>query len=599
MPHNQLDFYKGNYAGMPGLATVEGEPIWAKDARSMHIIDAGGNPVHVGGFDRLAKSATYTVAAKDRAKIIDCTSGTFTLSLTAAATLGSGFCVGVFNSGSGTVTVDPAGSETIRTPSGASTTIALTQGQGLILECDGSGWLAMVAPASLMGALLASNNLSDLANASAARTNLGLGTLATQSGTFSGTFSGTHSGTSSGTNTGDQTVTLTGDVTGSGTGSFAVTVAGLKGYVYGLRLAYVSSTSITVGIGVARDSTNAATITLSSVSTLSTATTGAINGIDRKTLTGTVATNSGNATVTGTSTLFLTELGNRTGTGTIAGASTTITGTGTKFLSEVAVGDLIGVASSSYGFARVTAIASDTSLTISNALVANPSGSTPIIIENATFQANAQTVRQINTITSNTSLTLSANSSATESGVAGYFGALPSAQTHLMVWLATGGSGTGCYLSTQRTTPFGITGYTTYVRRVGSIMWTGSAVIVFEQWGNGPDRWYQLDEVTSANGTALVAGGTATTWTPLVGSACTPPTTTVLNLLILSTVACYIRARNMGSATVSRNLQNYGQSPNLTGAVTLVQCDGAQCIDYAGSVSPTIYINVAGYGESL
>lgn len=49
------------------------------------------------------------------------------------------------------------------------------------------------------------------------RTTLGLGTLATQSGTFSGT--------SSGTNTGDQTITLTGDVTGSGAGSFAATIA--------------------------------------------------------------------------------------------------------------------------------------------------------------------------------------------------------------------------------------------------------------------------------------------------------------------------------------------------------------------------------------
>jgi hypothetical protein len=45
----------------------------------------------------------------------------------------------------------------------------------------------------------------------------GLGTLATQDGTFSGT--------SSGTNTGDQTITLTGDVTGSGTGSFVATIA--------------------------------------------------------------------------------------------------------------------------------------------------------------------------------------------------------------------------------------------------------------------------------------------------------------------------------------------------------------------------------------
>lgn len=86
----------------------------------------------------------------------------------------------------------------------------------------------------------------------------GLGTLATQSGTFSGTHSGTSSGTNTGdqtsivgitgttaqfntalsdgdfatgggtatgTNTGDQTITLTGDVTGSGTGSFAATIA--------------------------------------------------------------------------------------------------------------------------------------------------------------------------------------------------------------------------------------------------------------------------------------------------------------------------------------------------------------------------------------
>ena len=57
----------------------------------------------------------------------------------------------------------------------------------------------------------------DTLTVAGARSALGLGSLATQSGTFSGT--------SSGTNTGDQTITLTGDVTGSGTGTFAATIA--------------------------------------------------------------------------------------------------------------------------------------------------------------------------------------------------------------------------------------------------------------------------------------------------------------------------------------------------------------------------------------
>ncbi|NBO56465.1 MAG: hypothetical protein EBU84_18160, partial [Actinobacteria bacterium] len=72
----------------------------------------------------------------DLGKIINCTANTFTVSLTAAATLGSGFNCWVWNTGSGTITIDPNGAETID----GVATLTLRRGEGTQIVCNGTNW---------------------------------------------------------------------------------------------------------------------------------------------------------------------------------------------------------------------------------------------------------------------------------------------------------------------------------------------------------------------------------------------------------------------------------------------------------------------------
>lgn len=85
------------------------------------------------------KTGAYTVVAGDLGTIINCTSGTFTVSLTAAATLGSGFNCWVWNTSTtaaDAITIDPNASETID----GGTTLILRRGEGLQIVCDGTNW---------------------------------------------------------------------------------------------------------------------------------------------------------------------------------------------------------------------------------------------------------------------------------------------------------------------------------------------------------------------------------------------------------------------------------------------------------------------------
>lgn len=84
------------------------------------------------------KTAAYTVVAADLGKIIRCTDVSFTVTLTAAATLGSGFYCWIWNDSvnSGVITVDPTGTETI---DGLST-LVLREGEGVEIISNGSNW---------------------------------------------------------------------------------------------------------------------------------------------------------------------------------------------------------------------------------------------------------------------------------------------------------------------------------------------------------------------------------------------------------------------------------------------------------------------------
>ncbi len=71
--------------------------------------------------------------------------GTIVLSLLAASSAGSGFSLIVQNTGSGTITIDPDGSETV----GGAASLVLGTDEWAILSCDGSNWNAAIFRAGL------------------------------------------------------------------------------------------------------------------------------------------------------------------------------------------------------------------------------------------------------------------------------------------------------------------------------------------------------------------------------------------------------------------------------------------------------------------
>lgn len=95
------------------------------------------------------RSAATTLAAADRGRAIAC-SGSWTLALLPSAAAGAGFAVLLANTGTGTITLDPDGSELI---DGAATR-TLAAGRACLLWNTGTEWRTQALAGPLAGPLL-------------------------------------------------------------------------------------------------------------------------------------------------------------------------------------------------------------------------------------------------------------------------------------------------------------------------------------------------------------------------------------------------------------------------------------------------------------
>ena len=182
------------------------------------------------------KTAAYTVVAGDLGTIINCTANTFTVSLTAAATLGSGFNCWIWNTSataSHAITIDPNGAETID----GRTTLILRRGEGMQIVCDGTNW--QTGDKKTMRAYAENISATGSRPVASGADSVAIGQLSTASGPNSVAISGynatasalysTAIGLNSGAD-GSQAVTGSGAMAlggsyASGTNSFAAAVA--------------------------------------------------------------------------------------------------------------------------------------------------------------------------------------------------------------------------------------------------------------------------------------------------------------------------------------------------------------------------------------
>lgn len=144
-------------AGTWGVVTY-GTGTSSADAAALagYGLSALGGATLNTAFTSTDKSALFTLDNTYRAKLVNATSGTWTLTLQAAATATSTFFFLIRNSGSGIITIDPNGTETID----GATTKDIRSGESAIIICNGTGWFSVGYGRAVQGYTLLSQSVT-------------------------------------------------------------------------------------------------------------------------------------------------------------------------------------------------------------------------------------------------------------------------------------------------------------------------------------------------------------------------------------------------------------------------------------------------------
>lgn len=146
------------------VSTIAGSGTYTDWTIALSGAKGNNGPSGAGDLPYVAKTSAYTVLSTDKGKLIDCTSGTFTLSFSACATLGSDWATHIKNSGTGAITLDPNGAELIN----GTATYTLPPGTAMLLQCDGTTLRTVtVVPTQLIRYKIFDNDTNGMMPASA------------------------------------------------------------------------------------------------------------------------------------------------------------------------------------------------------------------------------------------------------------------------------------------------------------------------------------------------------------------------------------------------------------------------------------------------